>query len=60
MEDYNFINQMRLNGKLAVVIEAGRGLEKEIALALASAGSDISLMARMESQLEETAREIGS
>ena len=49
---------MRLNGQVAVVTGAGRGLGKAIALALASAGADIGLMARTESQLEETAREI--
>jgi len=48
---------MRLNGKVAVVTGAGRGLGKEIALALASAGANIGLMARTMSQLEETARE---
>jgi NAD(P)-dependent dehydrogenase (short-subunit alcohol dehydrogenase family) len=58
MGENNFINQMRLNGQVAVVTGAGRGLGKAIALALASAGADIGLMARTESQLEETAREI--
>ena len=58
MAENYFIDQTRLNGRVAVVTGAGRGLGKEIALALASAGSDICLMARTESQLEETAREI--
>jgi NAD(P)-dependent dehydrogenase (short-subunit alcohol dehydrogenase family) len=58
MAENNYINQMRLDGKVAVVTGAGRGLGKEIALALASAGADIGIMARTESQLEETAREI--
>jgi NAD(P)-dependent dehydrogenase (short-subunit alcohol dehydrogenase family) len=58
MAENYFIDQTRLNGRVAVVTGAGRGLGKEIALALASAGSDIALMARTESQLEETAREI--
>jgi NAD(P)-dependent dehydrogenase (short-subunit alcohol dehydrogenase family) len=57
VEENNFIDQMRLNGKVAVVTGAGRGLGKEIALALASAGANIGLMARTMSQLEETARE---
>lgn len=58
MGENNFINQMRLNGQVAVVTGAGRGLGKEIALALSSAGADIGIMARTKSQLEETAREI--
>ena len=56
-ENY-FIDQTRLNSQVAVVTGAGRGLGKEIALALASAGADIGMMARTKSQLEETAREI--
>ena len=39
-ENY-FFSQIRLNGKVAVVTGAGRGLGKEIALALASAGANI-------------------
>jgi NAD(P)-dependent dehydrogenase (short-subunit alcohol dehydrogenase family) len=58
MAENYFFNQMGLNGKVAVVTGAGRGLGKEIALALASAGADIGIMARTESQLEETARVI--
>jgi NAD(P)-dependent dehydrogenase (short-subunit alcohol dehydrogenase family) len=58
MEENSYIDQMRLNGKVAVVTGAGRGLGKEIALALASAGADIGVMARTKSQLEETAHEI--
>ena len=58
MAENTYMNQMRLNGKVAVVTGAGRGLGKEIALALASAGANIGIMARTASQLEETAHEI--
>jgi 2-deoxy-D-gluconate 3-dehydrogenase len=58
MGDNNFLDQMRLYGQVAVVTGASRGIGKEIALALASAGADIGLLARTKSQLEETACEI--
>jgi 2-deoxy-D-gluconate 3-dehydrogenase len=60
MEGYraDYISQMNLEGRVAIVTGAGRGLGKEAALALASAGADIGLIARTQSQLEETAREI--
>ncbi len=54
----NFLSQMRLDGKVAIVTGAGRGLGKQIALSLASAGANVGLVARTRSQLEETAREI--
>jgi NAD(P)-dependent dehydrogenase (short-subunit alcohol dehydrogenase family) len=52
------LSQMRLDGKLAIVTGAGRGLGKEIALSLASVGANVGLVARTRSQLEETARKI--
>ncbi len=47
-----------LNGKVAIVTGAGRGIGKEIALGLAKAGADIVLVSRTRTQLEEVAKEI--
>ena len=42
-----------LNGKVALVIGASSGLGREAALALASAGADVGLIARREERLLE-------
>lgn len=52
------LEQFSLDGKLAVVTGAGRGIGRGIALALAEAGADIIASARTQSQLEEVAGEI--
>ncbi|MBI2941152.1 MAG: SDR family oxidoreductase [Chloroflexi bacterium] len=44
-----------LERRVALVTGAGRGIGRAIALALASAGADVALVARTESQLEEVA-----
>lgn len=46
---------LSLDGKVAVVTGAGRGLGQACALALAEAGADLALVARSSDQLEETA-----
>ncbi|HEX3536734.1 MAG TPA: glucose 1-dehydrogenase [Stellaceae bacterium] len=48
----------RLDGKLALVTGAGRGIGHAIALALASAGAEVVLNSRSPDQLAETAAEI--
>ena len=51
---------MKLNGKVALVTGASRGLGKAVALALAEAGAQLALVARDTGQLALTAEEIRS
>jgi NAD(P)-dependent dehydrogenase (short-subunit alcohol dehydrogenase family) len=48
----------RLDGKVALVSGAGRGIGRACALALASAGAELVLVSRTKSELEEVAGEI--
>jgi len=52
------LDQMRLEGKVAIVTGSGRGLGRAMAIALADAGADLVVTARTPSEIEETAREI--
>jgi 2-deoxy-D-gluconate 3-dehydrogenase len=52
------MDDLRLDGKVAVVTGAGRGLGKVAALALAKAGADVALLARSAMELAEVARQI--
>ena len=52
------LERLRLAGKTAIVTGAGRGLGKEMALALADAGADVACAARTVPQIEETAEEV--
>lgn len=54
----NLPDLFRLDGKVAVVTGAGRGIGRGIALGLADAGATVVLTARSADQLERTAAEI--
>jgi 7-alpha-hydroxysteroid dehydrogenase len=52
------LERFRLDGQVAVVTGAGRGIGAASALALAEAGADVVLAARSEDQLKEVARQV--
>ncbi|MGN2639647.1 SDR family oxidoreductase [Nocardia takedensis] len=49
------LDRFRIDGQVAVVTGAGRGLGRAIAIAFAEAGADVVIAARTESQLKEVA-----
>lgn len=51
-------DRLRLEGKTAFITGGSRGLGREIALALAEAGADITMAARSAESLEQTAADI--
>jgi NAD(P)-dependent dehydrogenase (short-subunit alcohol dehydrogenase family) len=52
------LERLRLDGKVAVVTGAGRGLGQQMALALAEAGADVICAARTPAQIESTAQAV--
>ena len=52
------LHEYSLEGKLAIVTGAGRGIGKAISLVFAEAGADIVAVARSVEQIEETADEV--
>lgn len=52
------MDKYSVDGKVAIVTGSGRGIGKAIALTLAEAGADITLVARTKEQIDATAEEI--
>jgi 7-alpha-hydroxysteroid dehydrogenase len=56
--DTDLLGRFRLDGKVAVVTGAGRGIGRGIALGLAAAGADVVLGARREHEIAAVAAEV--
>ena len=52
------LEKFRLDGKVALITEASRGIGRSIALSMAEVGAEVVLCARNPLPLQEVAREI--
>ena len=52
------LDRFRLDGHVAIVTGAGRGIGRGISLAFAEAGADVVVAARTQEQIDDTAREV--
>ena len=56
----NTLDLFRLDGKVAIVTGASRGLGTQMAIALGQAGADLVITGRVEETIKEAAKEIGA
>lgn len=56
----NVLDRFRLDGKRLLITGGSRGLGREMAIAIASAGADVVLTGRDQASLERTAADIGA
>ena len=54
----NIVDSFRLDGRVALVTGAGRGIGEGIALGLAEAGADLALVSRTQSELDRVAEAV--
>jgi len=54
----SILNQFKLDGEVAVVTGAGKGIGRAIAIGLAEAGADVALASRTQNELDSVADEI--